>query len=194
IASRLEQEWKGKRLVIVASGALDYIPFAALPMPAIPLIANHEIVNLPSASVLPLIRGNPSERREDMKTLALVADPVFEADDPRLMTVQAKAIKKNAYIRSLKSGVTSTTSSPKLKQSLRSFRSSSLQGGFSRLPFSGEEANEIAKLVPRSSLLKATDFQANREVVMSGRLSHYRIIHFATHGLFNDEQPELSGL
>src|SRR5262249_21221655 len=33
IYTRLQQEWKGKRLAIVASGALEYAPFAALPLP-----------------------------------------------------------------------------------------------------------------------------------------------------------------
>ena len=43
-------------------------------------------------------------------------------------------------------------------------------------------------------MFKVTDFQANRKVATSGQLSHYRIIHFATHGLLNSEHPELSGL
>src|SRR6185503_5779773 len=51
IESRLLHEWKGKRLVIVASGALEYLPFGALPLSAGPvLLAQHEVVNLPSAS------------------------------------------------------------------------------------------------------------------------------------------------
>ncbi len=33
IHAQLQQEWKGKRLAIVASGALEYLPFAALPLP-----------------------------------------------------------------------------------------------------------------------------------------------------------------
>src|SRR5262249_23598760 len=56
-----------KRLLIVAPGALEYLPFAALPAPEVsnqttsneqktpshdqPLMAEHEIVSLPSASV-----------------------------------------------------------------------------------------------------------------------------------------------
>jgi len=87
ISAQLRQEWKGKRLAVVAPGALEYVPFAVLPMPesgrageresgragdketrrqggevypqsAIrnPLIVNHEVVNLPSASALSLIR------------------------------------------------------------------------------------------------------------------------------------------
>jgi CHAT domain-containing protein len=66
--------------------------------------------------------------------------------------------------------------------------------GFSRLPFSREEAEAIAKFVPKSSLLKATGFQANRATATGSELSRYRIIHFATHGLLNSEHPLLSGL
>jgi hypothetical protein len=52
-------ELRAKRLVIVADGALHYIPFAALPDPSAssstaqkqpPLIVNHEVVSLASAS------------------------------------------------------------------------------------------------------------------------------------------------
>jgi CHAT domain-containing protein len=171
IASKLRQEWKGKRLAIVASGALEYVPFAALPHPAAsdyqPLIADHEVVNLPSVSALSLIRRYNSGRRAGMKTLALLADPVFEADDPRLVTLGKKKASNGAPDR---------------------------RDGFSRLPFSREEADEIAKLVPRNSLLKATGFQANRAIATSPELSRYRIIHFATHGLLNSEHPLLSGL
>ncbi|MCI0420388.1 MAG: tetratricopeptide repeat protein, partial [Acidobacteria bacterium] len=35
IAVQLQQEWNGRRLAIVASGALEYVPFAALPEPGI---------------------------------------------------------------------------------------------------------------------------------------------------------------
>jgi CHAT domain-containing protein len=66
--------------------------------------------------------------------------------------------------------------------------------GLSRLPFSREEANAISALVSPTSVLKATDFRANRERATSGELSNYQIIHFATHALLNSEHPELSGL
>ena len=60
--------------------------------------------------------------------------------------------------------------------------------------FSREEADAIADLVPAKSLLKAIGFQASRTKALSGELSNYRIVHFATHGLLNSEYPELSGL
>ena len=66
--------------------------------------------------------------------------------------------------------------------------------GFTRLPFSRREADAIAALVPSSSLLEATDFAASRMLVARGALDHYRIVHFATHGLLDSEHPDLSGL
>ncbi len=90
-----------KRLLIVAEGALQYVPFQSLPLPrsgdgetrgradgAVPLIVNHEIINLPSASVLAVLRNEIRDRRPASKAVAVIADPVFEADDPR---VAAKA-------------------------------------------------------------------------------------------------------
>ncbi|HET8648142.1 MAG TPA: CHAT domain-containing protein, partial [Vicinamibacteria bacterium] len=67
-------------------------------------------------------------------------------------------------------------------------------GRFSRLPFSRREAAEIARLLPRGSLLSATDFDADRALVTEGALRDRRLIHVATHGLLNTEHPDLSGL
>jgi CHAT domain-containing protein len=67
-------------------------------------------------------------------------------------------------------------------------------GQLARLPFSRSEALAVAALAPPASVLQATDFNASLALATSGRLADYRILHFATHGLINAEQPELSGL
>lgn len=79
----------GKRLLIVSDGALQYVPFPALPTPErrtdeVPLIVNHEIINLPSASVLAEIRRQEIGREKAPKTVAVLADPVFDPRDERL--------------------------------------------------------------------------------------------------------------
>src|SRR6185436_13635228 len=56
------------------------------------------------------------------------------------------------------------------------------------------EADSISAMIPKTRLLKATGFKANRETATSGELARYRILHFATHGMLNSEHPELSGL
>ena len=196
ISAQLLQEWKGKRLAVVASGALEYLPFAALPLPAEtvyqPLIVNHEVVNLPSASVLALIRRERAGRQAATNALAVLADPVFEANDPRLAMAKKKASVSGliANVRSVDSSSAAPVLPSELARSVRSFR----REGFGRLVFSSEEAGFITKLAPRSSTLKATGFAANRTIATSGELGRYRIVHFATHGLINSEHPELSGL
>ena len=215
IGERLQQDWKGKRLAIVASGALQYIPFAALPISRVgdqvkggdtqsveALITQHEIVNLPSASVLATIRRETAGRKGAQKTLAVIADPVFEANDLRVINALKNAANSGitAGVRSVGDDSSSPGSNEQaridlaLVRSLRSFNLINERGGFHRLPFSREEADAIVSLTSSDSSLKATDFQANRKRATSGELSHYRIVHFATHGLLNSEHPELSGL
>jgi CHAT domain-containing protein len=213
IGARLQQEWKSKRLAIVASGALEYIPFAALPVPqgqqkannprsAEPLIAEHEIVNLPSVSALATIRSETAGRKRAEKNLAIIADPVFEANDPRVRNALIKTANNTSIVtvRSGNDGPTQSVSQASVRadsdlvRSLRSFNLINERGGFQRLPFSREEADAIASLTSSDSLVKATDFQANRQIATNGELAHYRIVHFATHGLLNSDRPELSGL
>jgi CHAT domain-containing protein len=201
IAGSLGQELKGKRLLIVASGALEYLPFAALPIPSNencyqPLITEHEIINLPSASILSVIRRETAGRAAAPKAVAVLADPVFETDDPRLlMAAKRRSGGQETAFNTRSAAEASSSASGGLDCSpfLRAVRSLG-RGSLSRLLFSREEADAIADLVPARSLLKATGFQASRTKALSGELSNYRIVHFATHGLLNSEYPELSGL
>lgn len=199
------QQLAGKRLLIVSDGALQYIPFAALPAPVIggrslvvgektnqppttshqpPLIVNHEIVSLPSASVLPLLREESAARKAS-KSLAVIADPVFQAGDQRL---QAVARKEGTAANLLASN---TRSAGNLLT-----RSATETGtlDFARLPYTRQEAEAIYALTPAQSSFKALDFQASRNVALGAGLAHYRVLHFATHGLLNSQHPELSGL
>lgn len=172
---------KNKRLLIVADGALQYVPFAALPEPgtpqeseAIPLIINHELLTLPSASVLGLMRQENQHRKPPEKLLAVLADPVFTSTDDRLKSIVSQALKAIP---------------PDLERSAR-------ESGvlFDRLPFTQEEATQILALVPEEYRLQEIGFNANRETATHPELSQYRFVHFATHGLLNSENPQLSGL
>jgi CHAT domain-containing protein/tetratricopeptide (TPR) repeat protein len=185
IASQLAGPWRDKRLAIVASGALEYVPFAALPVPAAagtgagaPLIAGHEIVEIPSASVLATLRHEMADRPAPRHTLAILADPVFEIADPR---VAAK--------------VQPAAQAPDVDLPYAAERIDEVRGGpLTRLPFSREEAAAIAAIANRPDTLTAMDFNASRTTALSGSLAGYRIVHFATHGLIDTEHPDLSGL
>jgi CHAT domain-containing protein/tetratricopeptide (TPR) repeat protein len=192
------QQLGGKRLVVVAPGALAYLSFAALPAPEdekrpaggyAPLIAKHEVVSIPSASVLSIIRREMAGRQQAAKSIAVLADPVFEEEDPRV----DEAKNGNS------SGKTPATRAAdaehsELMRAIRTMNFPDARAGFTRLPFSRLEADNVIALAPRGTGLKAIDFNASRALALSRELNQYRILHFATHGLLNSERPELSGL
>jgi CHAT domain-containing protein/tetratricopeptide (TPR) repeat protein len=176
-----------KRLLVVAPGALQYVPFGALRLPeALPLLARFEIVSAPSASVIATLRDESGGRRRPGKAVALFADPVFEPTDPRLRSAGSPPRAESAP-------VTSRGAAPALERALRSARGTNA-APLGRLPFSGREAEAIAALAPAGQAWKATGFDASREAATTHPLGDYRIVHFATHGLLNTERPELSGL
>jgi CHAT domain-containing protein len=56
------------------------------------------------------------------------------------------------------------------------------------------EAEEVFSLIPRQQGMKALSFDASRQTVIGDQLANYRMLHFATHGLVDNEVPELSGI
>jgi CHAT domain-containing protein/tetratricopeptide (TPR) repeat protein len=174
-----------KQIVVIADGALQLIPFAALTFapdaPFEPLAAKVEIVNAPSFASLVYLRENKTSRpKSDAKLLAVFADPIFQDDDERFTfnkpsdpgtPVKPKEVPDN------------------LAKVLRDFGLDRL----ARLPFSGIEAREIGKFAPEQTFL-ALGADASRQTFLRGDFNSYRIIHFATHGFLNQQNPELSGL
>ncbi|HJQ39994.1 MAG TPA: CHAT domain-containing tetratricopeptide repeat protein [Thermoanaerobaculia bacterium] len=133
-----------KRLLVVADGALHYVPFAAIPIDGQPLITRFEIVHMPSVSSLAALRRETVGRRVPARSVAVLADPVFA--DARMP----------------------------------------------RLPLAREEATSIARIAHRADV--RLGYEATRAAAMSGELRDFRYIHFATHGVIDDRNPELSGI
>jgi CHAT domain-containing protein/Tfp pilus assembly protein PilF len=168
-----------KRILVVPDGALQYVPFHALPPPGggEPLVSEHEVVIEPSASALSLLLEETASRRPPPNLLAIIADPVFEADDPRLAR-DASAVESS-------------------ENSDKSRDAEPLGPGvwkLTRLLPSRWEADSIGSLAPAGTFLKAVDFDANRALATGPALQDYRVVHFATHALLDDDRPELSGL
>ena len=187
---------KKKRLLIVTDGQLRYLPFAALPSPGPAaasgstlgetplntlLVRDHEIVNLPSASVLSVLRQT-ARRDPASKSVAVFADPVFEKDDPRIQLANHGNAPTAAERRDA------------LKRAIRDVAEGDDASKLPRLPATGQEARDIVSVAPPGSSMEATGFKANRENATSAQLSRYRVVHFATHGILNEKNPELSGI
>ena len=171
-----------RRLAVVAEGALQVVPFAALPSPgpgrAAPLAATHEVVSLPSATTLAVLRREASSRKPPEPRVAVLADPVFDRRDPRVLggrpsPAAAPGEESDALTRSMhETGLTR----------------------LDRLGSSRKEAEAIAALAGRGGSVLDLDFRANRSVAMGADVATARIVHFASHGLLNARHPELSGV
>jgi CHAT domain-containing protein/Tfp pilus assembly protein PilF len=199
ILGPVAEQLEGKRLLIVADGALQYVPFSILPDPArnapqppVPLVAKHEIVNLPSASVLASLRRQANGRGAPPNEVAVLADPVFDKDDPR---VDKTATNREATKSASENEAISLFSKP-LTRSLGDIGLGTRHAGaaLSRLAFSRREADAIMAMTDPGKSMEALDFRASREMALSKDLGQYRIVHFATHGLLDNQHPELSGL
>jgi len=163
-------------LAILADGALHLVPFAALPEPQAspaedeaPLLVQHEIAMIPSATVLRRQRSRLAGRAPAPGLVAVLGDPVFSWEDERL------------------SGIASSPGAGGSRQV-------PFPGPLPRLPYTAEEARAIAALVPKGKVLLALGPAASRELVLSGALRRYRILHFATHGFLDPVLPERSGI
>lgn len=160
-----------RRLIIVADGELQYVPFGVLSNPE-SLLVRHEIVNAPSASTVALER-QLADRAAAPGAVAVLADPVFGPDDPRVAPRGRKTPTAGAARRSAEP---------------------SPGASFLRLPWTRREADAIAAVAPADRSLFALGFQASRATALSPELSGYRIVHFATHGIIDSRTPALSGL
>ena len=170
-------------LLVVSDGVLQYVPFVALPLPSTSnerVLARNEVVSLPSASTLNALRRQIEGRPPAPKTLAVLADPVYEGD-PRLLRIQN--LKTKQLPLAAHRGRPSRGPDDQADQLI-----------LPPLPFSAEEANNILALVPEGQQLGALDFEASYRLATSGELADYRYVHFATHGLLNSQQAKLSKL
>jgi CHAT domain-containing protein len=183
-----------KRLLIVPDGALHYVPFAALPVVSgqssvtknngqrttnngQPLIVKHEILTLPSASTLALLRREWQGRPTAEKQLAVFADPVFGPQDERVAAASpVHTAQATEQLRAL------------------GFVKENGEAVIPRLPASRLEAEGILALLPPAEQQIALGFEASYQRVKQADLSQYRYVHFATHGLLDENHPELSGL
>ena len=158
--------------IVVPDGALDYVPFAALQASVEPesfVILRHNVALTPAAWMLDTRGVEP--RTDHQRSLLLVADPVYQADDPRLAGL------RNAV----------ATQQPVPPPSLEFH-------DFTRLPFTAEEAAAIRREFPPAAVDQLIGLDATRERLLSLDLSKYQFIHVATHGVVDDRVPELSAL
>ncbi|HEX8068584.1 MAG TPA: CHAT domain-containing tetratricopeptide repeat protein, partial [Pyrinomonadaceae bacterium] len=180
-----------KRVLVVADGALNYVPFEALvaqpggaDFAALPyLVLTNEIVYAPSASVVAAVRQQKGGASPATKGLLVVADPVFDAKDPRVKTPPAGDGARDASIASAVADVAGKA------VDASNFR-------LARLAGTREEAQQIAQLARAGGLAPDVwlDLDASEANVKARELAKYRVLHVATHGLLDAERPQFTGV
>lgn len=173
------------RVLVVPDGALHYIPFGLLPASRannVPLIAAHDVVSLAGGAAAVRLRSRAEGARTRGRSLAVFADPVFSASDPRVRRA------------SLKDPIESNLT--ELEPLTRALSDVDLghPSQLARLPFTRREAQAILSLARKDSAMRLVDFDATIDSALASDVSGYKILHFATHGIVDAVHPQLSGL
>jgi len=181
-------ELNARRIIVVADGALNYIPFQLLPLSSrsqAPLVANYEVVNAPSASVLGQLRQEKQQRPSRTKVLAAFGDPAFASNYQ-----QFKDSGSGEILASVKRE--EAESSQRASRDIEIDADSVDANAIQSLIYSKFELNNLQEIAGSRSLI-AKGFDASRELLEATDFSKYAILHFATHGLLNPKSPENSG-
>ena len=211
--------FKQSRLLVVADGALSYVPFHAL-VTAAPgagadfstlsyLLKTNETIFAPSASVVAAIRqqragagggDGGAARSAGGGSMLLVADPVFDSYDARMRGAKPSATASSGAeeLASRALSFASALSDLTERESAGGAPSGGGQGGgvLVRLAGTREEAQRIARLAAASGRKADTwlDLDASEANIEERDLRQYRVLHFATHGLLNAERPQFTGV
>jgi CHAT domain-containing protein len=190
-----------KRLLVVADGALNYVPFEVLMKSSESgdfsslgyLIKSNEIVYAPSASVVAAIRQQRGKSAG--RAMLIVADPVFNSNDARARNITTSTTANASEVRGL--GIQSALTDVAGQGAVSSAQSTKMEGlPLARLTGTRTEAEQIAKLV-KSKGGQADlwlDLDASEDNMDSRDIGKYRLVHIATHGLLNAERPQFTGV
>src|SRR5690349_3618223 len=187
-----------KRLMVVADGALNYVPFEVLLKTPDGadfsslgyLVKTNEIIYAPSASVVGAIKQQRTKNAS--KAMLIIADPVFNSNDARAQKKTA-APTGDAEARGL--GISSALTD--VSGSTPPAPTAQMEGlPLARLNGTRTEADQISKLA-RASGGQADvwmDLDANEDNLDTRDVTKYRVIHVATHGLLDAERPQFTGV
>jgi CHAT domain-containing protein len=157
------------RILVIADGPLNGVPFAALPYPGGNGLLLDRFV-LSYASSLALVLGNSHAARAPGARVAVISDPVYAPDDRRLRLA----------------GVTTpgTYRGPPPPS----------PDNLTRLPYSAMEASAVTKALGASDTVELSGFDATRDKILSLASRQLRVLHFATHAVARRDAPEQSAL
>jgi CHAT domain-containing protein len=193
----VEARWKqADSLLVVAHGALGYLPLSVLPTERVtlgpekaPLFSNyrdvpwlarsHAVTVLPSVASLRTLRSSPAGDRTRQPLVAF-ADPVFNARQA------AEAAAPGAATQVGDAGSVTAVRGARLHlragPETRSLNSAQL-AMLPRLPDTGDEVRSMAAALEADPSNLFLGAEANEDRVKTMDLSGFKVLAFATHGL-----------
>lgn len=165
----LNQLPAGSKLIVVADGLLNYVPYESLVHNGRYLLQDYEISYLPSSSLIDLLRQQPKPDQVGQMDLLAFGDPVFNQSSKIALT--RKAVSRSSSIEEL-------WSIPEL----------------ARLPRTRDEVEFIGGLIPKERKRLYLGKDSTEKAFKQEPLKQYRWIHFATHSLIDEQNPYRSAV
>ncbi len=181
IFSPVTEHLNKRRIILVADGVLNYVPFQILPSPSSNklLVDDAEIINAPSASIFGELQQEAMNRQPATNLLAAFGDPVFATD------YQAKDAEKNEQL----------IATAQLRSALRDNNLNDEafnRQGLSRLFYAKHELDSLGEVAGEKGLI-VREYDATRDRFLQTDLTQFAILHLVTHGYFNPKHPQNSG-
>ncbi|HYY93416.1 MAG TPA: CHAT domain-containing protein [Pyrinomonadaceae bacterium] len=175
-------ELNKRRVIVVADGALDFIPFQVLPAPSSgePLVAGCEVVGAPSATILGELRQETAGRPPAANLLAAFGDPVFASN-----YAQRKEPGGGGRVLAFQAGPAA--------RDIEVLRDELDPSRVEPLFYARRELDNLRDVAAGDASV-AEDFDATRARLLGADLTRYSILHFATHGFLDPTRPENSSL
>lgn len=191
----IDNEGKGRRLLIVASGPLQQLPFHVLQTSSEPgswLVRRHAVTVLPSVASLKALRVAGPGRTAGMKPYLAFANPLLVGaagdEDDRVRAERAEQITDCASVyrmRELALAAESFRAWRSVSRHLGSVKADELRR-LPPVPQTADLACDVAKAVGASEAdihLGARATEASLKAMSaSGELAAYAVVNFATHG------------
>ena len=184
----MESQLKGKtELIIMPDGILSFIPFETLiDEKGRYLVEKFDIKYIQSMGIASIIEKRQfSENRKKMLAFGGAIYNEVDYNEVKVKnTIQLASLSKNTYYAIEQS------------RSIRNAYASLGVAQWENLPGTVSEVQSISDLIPEAELFLGQDVTENKVKIMSqnGRLSDYKVVHFATHGLVMPSFPELSAI
>jgi CHAT domain-containing protein/tetratricopeptide (TPR) repeat protein len=181
ILSPVTEHLNKRRIILVADGVLNYVPFQILPSPSSNklLVDDAEIINAPSASIFGDLQQEAMNRQPAANLLAAFGDPVFATD------YQSKDAEKNEQL----------IATAQLRSALRDSNLNNdafNRQALSRLFYAKHELDSLGEVAGEKGLI-VREYDATRDRFLQTDLTQFAILHLVTHGYFNPKHPQNSG-